>query len=436
MKRDGYIIEEIIEWANLQNSFDTVVRGTKRKSTNEGKWLIEHRDAFLTSVRNEIASGRVNVGNFHERHICENGKWRDIQVFNMRSRIKVNAVMSIVDKHIQKRYIRTTAASIKRRGMHDLKAYIEKDLRLYPNEMRYIYKFDIKKFYNTVQQDFVMYAIRHVFKDEKLISILEQWVRLLPSGISMGLRASQGLANLLLSVFLDHYLKDRYGIKHFYRYCDDGVIASGTKRYLWECNRIVHERIEAIGQTIKANQRVFPVEQGVDFLGYVIYPTHTLLRKRVKKKFARKLHKVKSRKRRMEIVGSFYGMAKHADCKNLLRKLLTKKEMRKFSEMGVTYTPADGKKRFQGKTVRLGEIVNNEIEIYDYEKDVKTKHGDHRYLVSFKEKQTKEFCKFFTDSEELKAILDKVSEMEDGFPFETIIRSEYFDGGKVKYKFT
>lgn len=436
MKRDGYIIEEIIEWANLQNSFDTVVRGTKRKSTNEGKWLIAHRDAFLTSVRNEIASGRVNVGNFHERHICENGKWRDIQVFNMRSRIKVNSVMSIVDKHIQKRYIRTTAASIKRRGMHDLKAYIEKDLRLYPNEMRYIYKFDIKKFYNTVQQDFVMYAIRHVFKDEKLISILEQWVRLLPSGISMGLRASQGLANLLLSVFLDHYLKDRYGIKHFYRYCDDGVIASATKRYLWECNGIVHERIEAIGQTIKANQRVFPVEQGIDFLGYVIYPTHTLLRKRVKKKFARKLHKVKSRKRRMEIVGSFYGMAKHADCKNLLRKLLTKKEMRKFSEMGVTYTPADGKKRFQGKTVRLGEIVNNEIEIYDYEKDVKTKHGDHRYLVSFKEKQTKEFCKFFTDSEELKAILDKVSEMEDGFPFETIIRSEYFDGGKVKYKFT
>lgn len=436
MKRDGYIIEEIIEWDNLQSSFDTVVRGAKRKSTNEGKWLIAHRDEFLASVRNEIISGRVNVGNFHERHIYENGKWRDIQVFNMRSRIKVNAVMSIVDKHLQKRYIRTTAASIKHRGMHDLKAYIEKDLRLYPDEMRYIYKFDIRKFYNTVQQDFVMYAIRHVFKDKRLINILEQWVRLLPDGISMGLRASQGLANLLLSVFLDHYLKDRYGIKHFYRYCDDGVIASGKKSYLWECNSIVHERIEAIGQTIKGNQRVFPVEQGIDFLGYVIYPTHTLLRKRVKKKFARKLHKVKSRKRRIEIVGSFFGMAKHADCKNLLRKILTEKEMRKFSEMGVTYTPADGKKRFQGKTVRLGEIVNNEIEIYDYEKDVKTKHGDHRYLVSFREKQTKEFCKFFTDSEELKAILDKVAEMEDGFPFETVIRSEYFDGGKVKYKFT
>lgn len=110
--------------------------------------------------------------------------------------------------------------------------------------------------------------------------------------------------------------------------------------------------------------------------------------------------------------------------------------MRKFSEMGVTYTPADGKKRFQGKTQRLGAIVNNEIEIYDYEKDVKTAHGDGRYLVSFRDIRTGEFGKFFTASEELKQILDSVAEMEDGFPFETIIRSECFEGNKFKYKFT
>lgn len=31
MKRDGYIIEEIIEQTNLEESFDDVVRGTLRK---------------------------------------------------------------------------------------------------------------------------------------------------------------------------------------------------------------------------------------------------------------------------------------------------------------------------------------------------------------------------------------------------------------------
>lgn len=39
---------------------------------------------------------------------------------------------------------------------------------------------------------------------------------------------------------------------------------------------------------IKANERVFPVDEGIDFLGYVIYPDHVLLRKRIKQKFARK----------------------------------------------------------------------------------------------------------------------------------------------------
>lgn len=47
---------------------------------------------------------------------------------------------------------------------------------------------------------------------------------------------------------------------------------------------------------IKPNERVFPVEEGIDFLGYVIRPDYVRLRKRIKQKFARKMHEVKSRK--------------------------------------------------------------------------------------------------------------------------------------------
>lgn len=44
--------------------------------------------------------------------------------------------------------------------------------------------------------------------------------------------------------------------------------------------------------------------------------------------------------------------------------------------------------------------------------------------------------KFFTASEELKSILDQVKQMDKGFPFETVIVSDVFDGGKTKYRFT
>lgn len=43
---------------------------------------------------------------------------------------------------------------------------------------------------------------------------------------------------------------------------------------------------------------------------------------------------------------------------------------------------------------------------------------------------------FFTASEEMKQILDKVSDIEDGFPFSTVIESEAFDVNKIKYRFT
>lgn len=78
----------------------------------------------------------------------------------------------------------------------------------------------------------------------------------------------------------------------------------------------------------------------------------------------------------------------------------------------------------------LGNILNTTIEVYDYEADVQTKHGEGRYVVSFKKKGCDEWFKYFTASEEMKALLDQIGEMEDGFPFETVITVEYFDNGK------
>lgn len=110
--------------------------------------------------------------------------------------------------------------------------------------------------------------------------------------------------------------------------------------------------------------------------------------------------------------------------------------MKKFSEMGIVYTPVGSKDRFPGKVMRLSALQNRLIEIHDFQDDMTTSHGDGRYLVSFKDSLTGEWGKFFTSSEEMKNILDQISNIEDGFPFETTILSEVFDGNKVKYKFT
>ena len=316
MRREGHIIEEVVEYSNMAESFDQVLSGTKRKKSRQGRYLIAHREEVIKELSERIASGtfHVTAKDIEEKDIIEAGKLRHIQFFKkLKNSIAVHAIMSVVDKHLKKRFIRTTSASIKDRGMHDLMKYIRRDMQEDPEGTRFCYKFDISKFYESVNQDFVMYSVHRVFKDKKLIAMLDNFVRIIPQGISIGLRSSQGLGNLLLSVYLDHYLKDRYGVRHFYRYCDDGVVLGKSKAELWEIRDAVHEQVEQIDLKVKANERVFPVDEGIDFLGYVIYPDHVLLRKRIKQKFARKMHEVKSRKRRRVLIASFYGMAKHAD---------------------------------------------------------------------------------------------------------------------------
>ena len=433
MRREGHIIEEIVAYPNMSQAFDQVLRGTVRKCSRQGRWLLAHREEVIAELSARIADGSYTItGGYRERTVIEGGKARNIVVMTMYDRIACNAVMSVVDEHLRRRFIRTTSASIKRRGMHDLKAYIERDLREDPEGTRFCYMFDIRKCYETTDQSLVMEAYRHVFKDEKLIAILDRFVTMMPEGISLGARSSQGLVNLLLSIRLDHPLKSQHRVSHYYRYCDNGETLCATKRECWAVRDLVHSLLEPLGYEIH-HERVFPVTEGIDALGYVIYPDHALIRKRIKKKFAAKMGELKSRKRRAVLTASFYGMAKHAQCNNLF-KHLTGKEMKSFKDLNVAYMPDDGKKRFPGAVVSIRELVNLPIVVYDFETGVKTSQGEDRCVVAIEVNGDKK--KFFTNSEEMKNILQQIKEQPDGFPFTTTLKSETFGQGRTKYVFT
>ena len=288
--------------------------------------------------------------------------------------------------------------------MHDLAEYIRKDIEQDPEGTTYAYQFDIKAFYDSIEGKFVMCCLERIFKDKVLLKILRDCI-FSEKVLVKGRRSSQSCANILLSVYLDHFLKDECGIKYFYRYCDDGLVLSGNKRLLWEVRDMVHERMESINLTVKPNERIYPVKEGIDMLGYKTFPEHTRIRKRVKQNAARKLHEIKSRKRRKEIISSFYGMAKHADCKNLFQHLTGKKMSESFKDFKKQQAPfvKDGKKRFRGKPVSLRTLLNKTITVLDFERDVQTENGL-RWLVSVDDNG--EMKKYFTDDKEMEYDLE------------------------------
>ena len=107
--------------------------------------------------------------------------------------------------------------------------------------------------------------------------------------------------------------------------------------------------------------------------------------------------------------------------------------MKSFKDLGGTYKPADGKKRFEGNLTPLGNLQNCKVTIVDFETDIKTKQGEGRYVVQYELDGQK--GKFITASEEMKNILDQIKEMGE-LPFETVIKRETFGGNKTKYVFS
>jgi hypothetical protein len=161
------------------------------------------------------------------------------------------------------------------------------------------------------------YPDRKVFKDKKLLRLLHHVVYSTPKGLPIGNYISQFAANLNLTWF-DRWIKQVLKIKYYYRYCDDIVILHPDKDYLRYCLQEIEKYLaDNLKLKVKRNWQIFPVEaRGIDFIGYVFYHDHTLLRKDIKKKFIYKLS-YKSKNKRLTSLAAYWGWCKYGNCHNL-----------------------------------------------------------------------------------------------------------------------
>lgn len=428
MKRYGHLTERIVEPTNMGEAFDEVVGGLPAERRELYR---KRRDGILATQVKEIGDGSFRVETFDEFLVRDGPKVRKVQSPSVTKRIGCNAIMRVVEDCLYPSVIRTSAAAIKGRGMHRLFRKVRSDIRHDVEGTRYYYKCDVRKFYESIDQAVMWGVVQKMVKDETLLPVLHNFVTMMPRGLSIGLRSSQCFGNLILSD-VDHWMKEREGVRYYYRYCDDIVMLAPTKRQLWQWRDVLHREVGRLGLEIKPDEAVRPIGEGLDFLGYVFDGSRSRLRKRTKQRAARKLSRIKSRTRRTAVIGSFKGMAKWGDCGNLYY-ILTGRRMKTFKELGLRYVAEDGKKRFGGRQVSLRSLQNVHIKVVDYEKDVPTENGK-RTVVSF-EYDNGELGKYFTADRQQLWYLEKIHELGE-MPFETVIGSEVFGNGKVRYLFT
>ena len=434
MKSYGNIIEAAITYDKMSDSFDYVLRGTKRKTCHTGEVLYAHKDEVIAQLQEEIRNGTFCIKRYHEFDIKENEKTRRIQAIPLRDRIGLNAIMNEVERRVVPSFITDTASSIKGRGGLYLHKRFLEIRKKHPN-IKYFYKCDIRKYYQSIDQERLMEIIKKKFREWRVVHVLRCCITMLPSGISIGLRSSQFFGNLLLSIVLDHWIKDEMGCKYYWRYCDDIVVGAESFNELTPYIQAIHERTEEVGLEIKPNEQVFCIDdRPMDFLGYITYSDGRIgIRKHIKKRFARRWKRVKSKTRRRELVGSFFGIAKHAHCAHLF-KTITTYNMKDFSQLGINYVSQDGKKMFDCPSISINDLINRTIIVNDFETNVKTNQGEGRYVVRITDEYGKDY-KFFTNSTEMKQILDKVKDIGE-LPFKTTIVRKSIGNNKSKYCFT
>jgi len=315
MKRKGDLYQKIISVDNLQIADEKAQKG---KSKQYG--VIRHNKNKEENILNlhEILKEKTYKTSKYDVFKVFEPKEREVyRLPYFPDRIVHHAIMNILEPIFVSTFTADTYSCIKGRGIHALLKNIKISLKDIENTT-YCLKLDIKKFYPNINHSVLKQLLRKKLKDNDLLWLLDEIINS-TNGIPIGNYLSQYFANFYLSYF-DHWIKEQKAVKYYFRYADDIVILHKSKQYL---HIILHDIKNYLRNnlklTVKRNYQIFPVNsRGIDFVGYVIFHTHILLRKKIKINFAKKLKKNPNN----SSIASYLGWLKHCDSLHLTKKLL------------------------------------------------------------------------------------------------------------------
>lgn len=286
MKRIGYLIEKIAEPENLRLAFWKARKG--KPFSEKVEVYRNDLDRNLLKLREQILSGKVEVGDYHYFKIYD-PKERQICASGFSERVLHHALMNRCHPYFDKFQIYDSYASRPKKGVHAALKRAKTNTR--PNH--WFLKLDVRKFFASIHHEVLKEQLARRFKDPKLLSIFDQIIDSYEStalrGLPIGNLASQYFANHYLGE-LDHYIKAKLRCKYYVRYMDDMVVwledKSALKNIKQEIDEFIQSKLKCELKPILLNR----VERGVPFCGYIIRPDYVRLSQRSKRRYIKKLN--------------------------------------------------------------------------------------------------------------------------------------------------
>lgn len=311
MKRYGNIYPKIYDFESLLIAYNNAKK--LKRFRNEVLRFTDHLEENLIVIQNELIWKSYEQSQYREFFVNEPKK-RLIMALPFRDRVVQWSIYQNLFPMLERKYISNSFACRKGKGAHQALQWLWNSLRNIPNSKGWYYlKLDIHKYFYRVNHGILLSIYEKHFPDKDLLWLLEKIItandgnlglvdgsvdyetRTCGVGMAVGNLVSQMSANVYLNE-LDQFAKRDLGIKHYARYMDDVLCLSPDKRQLHEWRLAMQEFVETrLALRTNSKTQVRPVSQGIDWVGYRIWPSMIRLRKSSAKRLKRRLKSLKKK---------------------------------------------------------------------------------------------------------------------------------------------
>jgi RNA-directed DNA polymerase len=288
--------DKIFSFESLFESWKEFNRGKKSKD-DVALYTLKLIDN-LKNLYNKLQEDKYHHDGYHHFKISD-PKSRDIHKASVKDRIIHHALYRALYFHFDRTFIHDSYSCRIGKGTHKaLIRFKEFSRKVSQNHTKtvWVLKCDIRKCFASIDQQILKNILtRHVEcrRTFKVIDeVIDSFSKETKVGIPLGNLTSQLFVNVYLNS-IDHFVKRILKIKHYIRYADDMVFFSREKSELEllipPLENFLHKNLKLALHPKKVEIKT--IASGVDFLGYVFFPNHVVLRTSTKKRMLKRITK-------------------------------------------------------------------------------------------------------------------------------------------------
>lgn len=268
-------------------------------------------------------------GEYKHFVICD-PKRRDIHKACVRDRLLHHAIYRVLYPYFDTLFIHDSYSCRNDKGTHRaMNRFRDFAGKVSKNHTRtcWVLKCDIRKFFASIDHGILIRILEERIENKEIMWLFNQVISSFHSGkekvgLPLGNLTSQLLVNIYMNEF-DQYMKRGCQVKYYIRYADDFVILSEDRRYVEELSQKIEDFLTLnLKLSLHPNKvSITTFASGIDFLGFVHFPHHRVLRMSTKRRMIRRVSE--------RNVESYKGLLSHGDTyglKEVIESIILQKE--------------------------------------------------------------------------------------------------------------